>query len=238
MATAAEIIENALRKIGVIASGEDPSSAEQADGLTALNQLIESLSNENMLIFDDNEETFVLTASDGEYTMGSSGDFNTTWPIKITDARLKITSQSPNYELPIAILSLDEWKQIVQKNTSSSLVTALYVDYAYPLANLKLWPVPTVGESLILNSQKLITSFATAGTTVSLPPGWNRFLEYQLAVDIAPEYGTEASQTVQRIALESKNALKRKYKRTPLMKNEMSRVVDGGEPFNWLTGDL
>lgn len=235
MATAAEIIDNALKKLGAIASGENASSAEQASALVSLNQLIESWSNENMLIFDDNEETFALTTSQSSYTMGSGGDFNTTWPIKITDARLKVTTSTPNYELNIDILELDEWKDITQKTTTSNIPMAIYVDYSYPLATIKVYPVPSSAESLILNSQKLITSFATAATSASLPPGWLRALEYNLAVEIASEYGLEPSMMVQKIALESKNSLKRKYKRTRILQNDMANLINS-KPFNWLTG--
>lgn len=235
MATAAEIIESALRKLGVIASGEDPSSAEQADGLASLNQMLASFSNESIFLFSDNEETFTLTPSTSSYTMGSGGDFNTTQPIKITDARLQVNTSNPAYEMPISILTLPEWKKIVQKNISSTLPSAIYVEYGAALATINVYPVPSAAQSLILNSRKVVQSFASAATAVAMPPGYERLLVFNLAVEVASEYGQEASPTVQRIAKESKAMILRNNSESPILKNEIADLINGA-PFNWLTG--
>jgi len=235
MATAAEIIENGLRKLGVIASGADPSSAEQADGLTALNEMIESFSNESVFIFDDNEETFLLTTSKASYTMGSGGDFDTTRPLKISKARIQLNTSNPVIELRMDILSLDEWAKIVQKNISSNIPRSIYIDYSYPLATINVYPIPSVAQSIILNSMKVVQSFATAATAVSLPPGYNRMLTYNFAVEVASEYGVEPSPTVQRIANESKANIMRLNTKLPLSNNGIADMLNGA-PFNWLTG--
>jgi len=235
MATGAEIIENALRKLGVIASGEDPSSAEQADGLTALNQLIESLSMTNVC-FTDNEETFPLVASQAAYTMGSGGDFDTGQPIKITRLRLSVTSTSPSYELPVSLIELDDWRLIVAKTTQSDIPTACYADYGAALATLNFYPVPNATNSIIINSLKPFQSLSTAGTSLAAPAGFTRMLEYNLAVEIAPEYGIEPSPTIQRIAMESMRNVKRMYQPKPRSKSDFAAMFDA-QPYNWLTGE-
>lgn len=235
MATAAEIIESSLRKLGVIASGEDPSSAEQADGLASLNQMLESFSNESLFVHGHNEETFLLTTSQSVYTMGSGGDFDTVQPIKVYSARLQVNTSNPAYQLPISILNLDEWKQIVQKNVTSNLPAAIHVDYGAALATVNVYPVPSAAQSLILNSLKMVQRFASAATAVALPPGYERLLVYNLAVEVASEYGMEPPPTVDRIARESKANILRINTEYPIAKNGIAEMINGA-PFNWLTG--
>ena len=74
--TGRDLVSASLRLIGVVASGETPASSEATDGLSALNLLISSWSTDGLLIYAITAETpLTLTAGDGSYTMGTSGDF-------------------------------------------------------------------------------------------------------------------------------------------------------------------
>jgi hypothetical protein len=50
---------------------------------------------------------------------------------------------------------------------------------------------------------------ATLATRSYMPPGYLRAFKYNLACEIAPEFGVEPSPTVSRIAMTSKRNLKR-----------------------------
>ena len=236
MATANDIIKGALKLLGAISSGENPSAEETADGLDTLNELLESWSNENLMVFADTEDLFTLVPGQQAYTWGTAGDFTTARPLKIYEASLKVVSATPNYELPMEILNLKQWREITQKSTESTIPTACYLDTGYPLATISFYPEPSAAEKVIINSQKLITSFASSSETVSLPPGYIRALKYNLAVDIAPEYGQEPSNTVFGVAVSSKADIKRINIKPDYLKSDAAALVNG-KPFNWLTGE-
>ena len=50
---------------------------------------------------------------------------------------------------------------------------------------------------------------ATLATTLVIPPGYLRAFRFNLACEIAAEFGVEPSATVQRIAMASKRNIKR-----------------------------
>jgi hypothetical protein len=54
-----------------------------------------------------------------------------------------------------------------------------------------------------------LTQPTTLATQLFFPPGYMRAFAYNLAMEIAPEFGVEPSPQVQRIAMTSKRNLKR-----------------------------
>lgn len=236
MFTPNDIIRGALRLLGAISSGEDPSSAETSDGLSTLNEMIASWSNERLMMFADVEDLFDLVSGQQAYTWGSGGDFSTTRPLKIIEVALKVTNQSPNYELPVTVYNLDRWRGVIQKDVGSSIPTICYYDNNYPLGNISFYPKPTIAYKVIINSQKIIASFATSSDTVSLPEGYIRALKYNLAVSLAPEYGQEPSNTIFQIANESKAVIKRLNQRPEYLVSDAA-YLNNNRAFNWLTGE-
>jgi hypothetical protein len=84
----------------------------------------------------------------------------------------------------------------------------LYFIAEFPLAKIKLYYVPDSAETLYLDSWKPLSSLATAATTVSLSGEYQRALEFNLAVDLAPEYAQSLPQSVYMEAERTKNIIK------------------------------
>jgi hypothetical protein len=207
MTTARDIIKKSLQKIGVLVKQEDPSSDEANDALDALNALISSWSNDSLVIYARTWENFALTGGDGEYTIGTGGNFNTTRPIAIIDGYTRLI----NDDYPLRIVS-DEVYAAIPDKTSPGRPDVLNYDNAYPTAKIRLWSVPDVNYTLYIQTEKELTQF-TLDTTVALPPGWVRALVNNLAVELAPEYGQEVPDTVLMAARESKGLISRSVNR-------------------------
>lgn len=205
MTTPLDIINGAARLIGVVFKSESLSDDEAADGLVALNDMLDTWSNDNLITYAYTLETFSLTGA-ASYTIGSGGDFNTTRPINIVDAVVRYGS----IDYPLTIISQEQYQEeIALKSTTSPVPKYLTYDNAYPLATIKMYYVPSAGSTLYLQTNKPLGNFASLTTTIALPPGWKRALKYNLAVDIAAEYGVEVPATVLRTANTSLGAIKR-----------------------------
>lgn len=205
MTSALDIITSAMRKSGILTKSETPDGDEGADGLEMLNDLIDSWSTESLLIVSRTLVTHTLTGGDGEYTIGSGGDINTSRPTYISAA---YTSQA-TLDYHLDIIDDERYARIVQKTTGSDIPLFLNYTNGYPLGTIKLWPVPASAYTLNLLTEKPITTLASLATTVDFAPGWKRALIYNLAEELAPEYGQPVSADIARIAKQSKTAIKR-----------------------------
>jgi len=205
--TGRDLVAASLRLIGVLASGETAEAQEATDGLSTLNRMLDSWSNESLLIYTKPREVFSLVAGTSSYTIGSGGTFNTSRPQKIENAELRLTDTSPVIEKPIAIVTKDEFATIVSKTTTSTIPMWLYAEGTYPLETINLWPVPSTAYQIALYSWKPLSQVSSLDTSLSLPPGYEEALVYNLAMRLCPEYGKTLSAEAAQIALESKAAI-------------------------------
>lgn len=235
--TGLNLITAALRKINVLAEGEAPSAAQSNDALSALNDMIDSWSNENLMIINSLREPFTLTIGQKSYTIGTGGNFNTARPMEISSALLQIDDTNPTMELGIEILNLDQYNAIPLKDTQSSLPRKLYYDNAYPLGNISLYPVPDTARSIVICSTKPLAEFSSLSGTVDLAPGFSRAIIYNLAIDLAPEYGKAVSQEVLGVAIQAKSSVKRRSTKILVMAQDPA-VVRKGVAYNIYTGGV
>jgi hypothetical protein len=80
----------------------------------------------------------------------------------------------------------------------------------YPLGTLYLYPTPGAAETINLVSVKPwaeTSSFDVTASTLSFPPHYQRAIKYNLAVEIAPEWGKQLSQLVYAEAKDSLQTL-------------------------------
>lgn len=204
MATAQDLIERSMRMLGILGSGVSATSQERTDALALLNELIESWNNEGLMIYEESREEYTLTPSLNPHTIGSGGTFNTTRPLRILDA----SYIAQDYEFPIRVLTKEEWQTIPDKTSTSSRPSALWYEAEYPLGKIWLYPVPAAADKLALYLWKQLDAALTLGTSLSLPPGYLRALRFNLAVELAPEFGVATPEWVAAIARESKAAIK------------------------------
>lgn len=187
MATAADLINAFLRKLRVIDIDSTADATQLANGLAALNMVVDAWNAEKISLFQEGELTALTLTGATSYTIGSGGDLNVTRPDRILSAYYRLSSQ--DYP-PLRIVNKVEWDRLPNK-TEAGVPELLWYDMAYGSTArgvLHLWPNPSSG-SLILTAATPITEFAATSTTVSLPPGYRAALIYAGAVAYSSEGG-------------------------------------------------
>ena len=231
MATAQTIIDRALRLIGAIASGESPTTDEGTDALTALNAMIDSWRNDRLMVYALSESTLTLTPTDASYTIGTGGNINTTRPVQIESAFCR----SGDVDYPVEVIDKARYDAIPDKTTTSDIPQFLYYDSAVTTGNINIWPVPSTANVLHVTMWTVLSTLAAVETTVTLPPGYERALAYNLAIEVAPEYEKTVSQEVAKIARESLAALKKINSRQIIAYSELS--INGNRRGDIYAGD-
>jgi hypothetical protein len=203
MTTPRDIIKASLRKLRAVAAGETPKAEEYSDGLEALNQMIASFSAEKIYIFAVTMESFNLAAGTGSYTIGSGGDFDTVRPKEITGAFIR---DSGGLDYPVKPRPMDEYRKIPDKSAAGR-PRRLFYNPTAPLGTIYTYPVADAVEALWLFSLKAIADALTQTETLTLPPEYEEFLVYNLAIRIAPEYGREVPPAVAAVAGQTMDAI-------------------------------
>jgi len=207
MATAADQINGALRLIGVLAEGEVPSAATSQDALLALNQMLDSWNTERLSVFSTIDQVFTWPSSTISRTLGPSGDFVGVRPVEIDDATY-FRDASTNVSFGIKMINQEQYDNIAVKTVTSTYPQILWYNASYPNIEIYLYPVPTRALEFHFISVDELTQPATLGTDMAFPPGYLRAFRYNLACELAPEFGVEPSPQVRRIAMYSKRNLK------------------------------
>lgn len=200
--TARNLIRRSLQLIGVVGQGEEVSADDASDALTALNDMLSSWSAEGDSVFEEAKDMHTLTSA-VSYTIGSGADIDTVRPVRIVAA----FTRSGNIDYPIELKDQKFYASISQKSLGSSFPDYLYYDGGFPTGTIYLWPAPLSGTELHIYSQKLLTNIASLDTAINLPPGYDRAIRYNLACELAPEYGKPIPAKVEQIAIDSKKII-------------------------------
>ena len=201
------MIVNSLININERPIGSSLTSTEGVYYLGKFNTFLESIALERLMIPAITQEGFSLSANTPSYTIGSGGVFNTSRPTKILRAFIR---DSSNADSDVAVVPFDVFASIINKNVTGSYPQWLYYDQAYDsngLATIQVYPQPKSGLTLYLESQKQLQSFANLSTAMLLPPGYQRFIESNFAIECAPGF-TAISPELVKIAKESKASIK------------------------------
>lgn len=206
--TVRELVSSSLRLIGVLASGESLGAAEASDALSSLNDLLDTWRGERLTIAAQDRVTLAIVSGRATYTIGTGGHFNRARPLWLDGAGI-LTSDGE--ESPIAVLTRNERKAIPLKAETADLPEAVFYNPIDPLGELEVYPVATdTSASLVIYvPDEGLSSVASLDTVLSLRPGWSKALRYNLALELAPEYGRPADPAIYDGARESKATIKR-----------------------------
>lgn len=235
--TPLDFISSAMRLIGVLASGEQPEAAEAADALVISNSMLDAWTAERLMIFTVNRSgPYTLTPGQQTYTLGpGGGTFNltATRPPRITGMGvIVLTNPLQPLELPVEMLTDEQWAAIPVKNIQSSIPLRCWDDGGFPQRTLSFWCVPNTVVQIVPYVWQALTKFADLTTDYTFPEAYEKAIRYSLAVDLAPEYGAELRPEVVSQALSSRAAIK--SMNSPIIELRCDPAVTGqGGIYDW-----
>jgi hypothetical protein len=233
--TAGDQINGALRLIGQLAEGETPSAATSQDSLTAMNQMIDSWSTERLAVFSTQDQVFMWPPGAINRTLGPTGNFVGNRPILLDDSTY-FKDPSNGISFGIKIINQQQYDGIAVKTVTSTYPQVIWINMDYPNIDMYIYPVPTKVLEWHFISVTELDQPATLATVLSFPPGYLRAFRYNLACEIAAEFGVEPSQQVSRIAMTSKRNLKRINNPDDIMSLPYS-IVGTRQRFNIFAGN-
>lgn len=213
--TVQELVSNSLIDIGVLGQGQTAAGSTANFALGKLNRLIDSWKNNRLLTFTITRVTWPITSGVASYTVGTGGTINIARPptmnMQGSNVRFIDTASSATQEIDLWPLTDDAYQAIVDKSQTATYPTNWYFNPTYtssaaPYATLTIWPVPTLATLTGVFYAPVAAATVALADTIALPPGYERFYETNLGVELCTSYPVAADvyQRVSRQASESK----------------------------------
>ena len=212
--TPRSLIVGVFRLLGITAQGEEPTSAELLEAFDRLNELIDAWSTQRLTMRVTGRTAYPLAAGQATYTIGPTGTTPTPdWigerPTRVEAVAYLLTTSTEPTEIAMSELTEPAWQAIAQKSLSNTQPTLWTYETTMAAGTLTVWPVPSVSGTVVLYTPEALAQFTALTTEVVMPPGYVRALRYNLARELAPEYGLGVSPEIATSAAEALSDLKR-----------------------------
>jgi hypothetical protein len=214
--TALQLIRDGLSLTNAVGADQTLTADETAEGLRAFNDVLEIFSTRNLAVYGSVNQSLNTVIGQSVYTVGTGGDWNVDRPVRISDDGYSVVN---TVSFPLVSMTQDEYNAIAFKGQTQDFPTRyLYVN-DFPLGRLTVFPVPSAVTPLTFSVDRILTSVASAGTTISFPPGYAMVFVYKLAIMLAPRFGKKISSypEIVQIANDSFADICRANKKTRLM---------------------
>jgi hypothetical protein len=205
--TVPEFCKLSLERILLNAGDASPkiSPSELQRAIKEYNLIADSWGADGSMIYTQQFYTFPLIPGQQTYTIGPSNTANMNTgtqprPSYLEFAAFEQTTSNPFTDLPMKIVDAAEWASIVTKHIPANIGFYVYMDGAWPLANLNLWPLPSVSANIVLTTWLSLNSSVGDADVISLPPGYARGLSLDLSIAMAPYYGKSGEPAIAQLA--------------------------------------
>jgi hypothetical protein len=241
MTTAGDMIQSSLEKMGTYAAGEIMSAADSSRGLTVLNQMMDSWSNERLTCYANLQQSVTLIVNQYQYTIGPGGDINGTRPLDILVSPGTCYVQDSNgnrYNLDV--IQQPEWNQIGNINAvTANFPNTLFYDPQFPLGIINIYPIPNISWTLFFISRLQLADLSDLEASLSLPPGYEKAIVDNLTLELIPYFkgdGFQVPPLWMKQAGESKGNVKRTNIRENVASYDPELIAHAPGVYNPYTG--
>lgn len=218
------LISTALRRLRVLDANETAAGADITTGAAVLNLMLKSWALKDVNLWLTQEAILALIVGRGMYSLGPTGDpclkaiggTQITRPIEVIEARLRDTNGIDN---PLTLCRNRTQFTSISDKASSGDATHVWYDPVPVNGRLYVWPVADdATKNIIFTMRKTIDDMDASANDFDGPPEVLDAISWNLAVNLAPEYGREVPQLVLAKAQETFNDVARKYKEKTVLR--------------------
>jgi hypothetical protein len=172
-----DLIEDAYRKLGVVAEDEAMTPDQAKTGLRELNRMVRSWQNDGFNLWTVETYSLTLTTA-ASYTL-------TVRPMRVNSARLKMSG----IETPMQSMTRDEYDEIPDK-ASTGLPTSYHFSRRRDTAVVYVWPLLAAadGETVEITYQRELEENDDLSDDPDSPVEWGNAIVYNLAVQLADNH--------------------------------------------------
>ena len=239
--SARQLINGSLKLLAVLNPTEAATPQDEADSFWALNSLIDSWGLQRLTMYAVGRTVTTALSGQASYTIGDTlpaSDFPQVRPLWIEAAGyLDPNASAPVVEVPLPIIT-DQMNQAQQvPDLTNSLPSTLYYQpISGEVGEIILWPILTQDVDIVLYVPTAVTQFPDHATPVILPPGYERALRYNLALEIAPIFSAPPSPLVLNGAMKALADVKRANIRLVDLSVDAGLLTGTEAGWNILTG--
>jgi hypothetical protein len=194
-----QIITLALRKLGVIELDDmNPDPATIANASMSLNLLVKQLGTSGLKLWKINELILPLVAGQTDYSIGSAVGNNliTDKPLKVIQGFIRNNQVTPPTDTQVTIMSRQEYNLLGSKQSTGVLNSVFYeVRRDNGIMHVYVNPNATMAANYTLHfiAQQPINDILTASEIPDFPIEWLNCLVWNLADQMAIEYGVPSN---------------------------------------------
>ena len=179
-----DIVTSALRKLGVLAQGQTPSTENITDGSMALNMLVAQFRTFGLPLWARKTYSFSPVAGTSSYDIGLGETLNTPYPLHLLQAYRQDSGSTTKINMDI----IPNFNFNMYPTSSGG--TPIQVNYQ-PLSNygkINVWPTPdstATSSTITLIYQAPFEYFNSSTDTMDFPEEWYMAIVYNLAVALS-----------------------------------------------------
>ncbi len=208
--TPQQLINLALKKIGVLAAGQTPLADDITDAFAELNLMLAEWNSQRWMVYHLITQSIASTGAQS-YTIGPGADINVPLrPNNIESAFFRqnnITPLSPDY--PLQIVAAREDYNRLRLKSLTAFPQYLFYDSDWPVGTLYPWPLMMGGlYTLFISYKDTLDSIQSTDMQINLPPQYYAAILYNLAARLRPSYQLPMDPTVAALAAASLNVVR------------------------------
>lgn len=260
--TVSDLVNMALRQIGVGAMGTTASAPDIADGVMHLNMMLAQWQRKRWLVPNLVDEAFLSTGA-SVYYIGPGGSVDVSVrPAQVLSAYARLLNgaplqidadfanpdfadsdfvvrntgiDGPGMPIDYSLTPIPSFEDYASLGLKGLRTWPSYYHYnpAYPYGEFRPWPIPQAEMwELHILYPQPLPSALSGDFSINLPPEYWDAIMWSLAARMAPSYGQEASPTVLGAAKAALNTIRSANQQIPTL-GMPSVLTPINSPFYW-----